>query len=203
MSEQARPDIRVVVLGDSLVTATGDPKAMGWLGRVATRTPASSPHLEFYPLAVPYETSTLLLERWAREVSLRFAPDTQNRLVIMLPNTDPLAGVTLSRSRLNIATIVDEARKAGIESFLIGPTPHQNADFNREIEHLASGWEDVANRRGIPFVDCFRPLVDHEGWNSELRESVHGNPGQLGHGLIAWLVLNGGWLQWLGLTEGD
>jgi hypothetical protein len=25
-------------------------------------------------------------------------------------------------------------------------------------------------------------------------------PGQIGHGLIAWLVLNRGWYEWLGLS---
>jgi acyl-CoA thioesterase I len=27
--------------------------------------------------------------------------------------------------------------------------------------------------------------------------SIHGLPGQVGHGLIAWLVLNRGWYEWL------
>jgi hypothetical protein len=28
-------------------------------------------------------------------------------------------------------------------------------------------------------------------------------PGQTGYGLMAWLVLNRGWYQWLGLEEGE
>jgi hypothetical protein len=64
---------------------------------------------------------------------------------------------------------------------------------------LATGFEDVANRRGVPFVDCFRPLVEHEGWNQEVAELANGQIGQIGHGLIAWLVLNRGWYEWLGL----
>ena len=54
---------------------------------------------------------------------------------------------------------------------LIGPTPHRNKELNSEVEHLASGFEDVADRRGVPFVDCFRPLVEHEGWNLEIETS--------------------------------
>jgi hypothetical protein len=107
----------------------------------------------------------------------------------------------LSRSRLNVATIIDEAKRSGIESFLVGPTPSLNPALNPEIEQLSNGFADVAGRRKIPFVDCFSPLVNHEGWNNDLAASSQGLPGQIGHGLIAWLVLNRGWYDWLGLTN--
>lgn len=201
MESESRRDARVVVLGDSLITAAGDPKGMGWLGRVIAKTPSVEPRIDFYQLAVPDETSTMLIERWTTEVSRRFSNDTDNYLVVALSNLDPAAGVSISRSRLNLATILDESAKAGIKCFVVGPTPPRNPELNREIEHLASGYEDVATRRAIPFVDCFRPLVDHEGWNEELANSAHGLPGQVGHGLIAWLVLNRGWYQWLDIPE--
>jgi acyl-CoA thioesterase-1 len=200
MTEQARRNIRIVVLGDGLVSAAGDPKGMGWVGRVTAKTPSTSPRIDIFVLPAPDETTSMLAERWTDEVKRRFSADTENRLVIALSNADPAAGISISRSRLNIATIVDEAKRAGIESFLVGPTPHRNPELNSEIEHLASGFEDVAARRGIPFVDCFRPLVDHEGWNEEIDLAENHLPGQIGHGLIAWLVLNRGWYEWLGLS---
>jgi hypothetical protein len=193
MTEQARRNIRIVVLGDGLVTAAGDPKGMGWIGRVTAKTPSTSPRIDIFTLPAPDETTSMLAERWTDEVKRRFSADTENRLVIALSNADPAAGISISRSRLNIATIVDEAKRAGIESFLVGPTPHRNPELNSEIE-------DVAARRGIPFVDCFRPLVDHEGWNEEINLAENHLPGQIGHGLIAWLVLNRGWYEWLGLS---
>jgi hypothetical protein len=200
MTEQARRNIRIVVLGDGLVSAAGDPKGMGWVGRVTAKTPSTTPRIDIFTLPAPDETTSMLADRWTDEVKRRFSADTENRLVIALSNSDPAAGISISRSRLNIATIVDEAKRAGIESFLVGPTPHRNPELNSEIEHLASGFEDVASRRGIPFVDCFRPLVDHEGWNEEITLAENHLPGQIGHGLIAWLVLNRGWYEWLGLS---
>ena len=200
MTEQARRNIRIVVLGDGLVSAAGDPKGMGWVGRVTAKTPSDAPRIDIFTLPAPDETTSMLADRWTDEVKRRFSADTENRLVIALSNADPAAGISISRSRLNIATIVDEAKRAGIESFLVGPTPHRNPELNSEIEHLASGFEDVAARRGIPFVDCFRPLVDHEGWNEEINLAENHLPGQIGHGLIAWLVLNRGWYEWLGLS---
>jgi len=200
MTDQARRNIRIVVLGDGLVSAAGDPKGMGWVGRVTAKTPSNRPRIDIFTLPAPDETTSMMAERWTDEVKRRFSADTENRLVIALSNADPAAGISISRSRLNIATIVDEAKRAGIESFLVGPTPHRNPELNSEIEHLASGFEDVAARRGIPFVDCFRPLVDHEGWNEEITLAENHLPGQIGHGLIAWLVLNRGWYEWLGLS---
>ena len=197
MQQDTRRDVRIVILGDGIISAAGDPKGMGWVGRVTSKTPANSPRVEIFALPAPDETTSMLAERWQSEVQRRFSAETENKLVIALSNHDPAAGISISRSRLNIATIIDEAKRAGIESFLVGPTPHRNAELNTEVEHLASGFEDVASRRGIPFVDCFRPLVEHEGWNLEIETSEQGIPGQVGHGLIAWLVLNRGWYEWL------
>jgi acyl-CoA thioesterase-1 len=195
--------IRVVVLGDTLVSTSGDPKGTGWLGRVMARTPIEEPQIDVFALPAPDETSAALGERWNTEVQRRFSPNTENRLVIMMPNSDPAAGISLSRSRLNLANILDDAKRLGVECFVIGPTPHRNPELNPEIEHLVAGFEDVCSRRQVTFVDCFTPLVENEGWNTEVREGQSGLPGQVGHGLIAWLVLNRGWYPWLQLPEQD
>ena len=194
-------EIRVVIIGDSLVSASGDPKGMGWLGRVLARTPVIEPQIDVYALPSPDETSAKLLERWNGEVQQRMAAGVENRLVLVLPNIDPAAGISISRSRLNVATILDDASRRGVECFVIGPAPHRNPELNKEIEHLSAGFEDVCARRGVHYVDCFTPLIGHEGWNSEISSDPSGRPGQIGHGLIAWLVLNRGWHEWLGLPE--
>jgi len=194
-------EIRVVIIGDSLVSASGDPKGMGWLGRVLARTPVVEPQIDVYALPSPDETSAKLLERWNGEVQQRMAAGVENRLVLVLPNIDPAAGISISRSRLNVATILDDASRRGVECFVIGPAPHRNPELNKEIEHLSAGFEDVCARRGVHYVDCFTPLIGHEGWNSEISSDPSGRPGQIGHGLIAWLVLNRGWHEWLGLPD--
>lgn len=193
--------MRIVVLGDSLASASGDPKGMGWLGRVMARTPVEHPQIDVYALPNPGETTAQLASRYASEARSRFSPDSENRLVLVLPNADPSAGLSISRSRLNIATVLDEAKRAGIECLVVGPTPHRNPELNVEIEHLVAGFEDVCSRRGITFVDCFTPLVEHEAWITETNAAAGGRPGQIGHGLIAWLILNRGWYEWLGLQE--
>lgn len=193
--------VRLVILGDTLASSSGDTKGIGWLGRVMARTPIEEPRIDTYVLAAPDQTSAMIAERWQTEAIKRFSENTVNKLVVLMPNSDPAAGISISRSRLNLANILDEARKNGIEVFVIGPTPSRNPELNPEIEHLVTGFEDVCSRRQVPFVDCFTPLLEHEGWNSEVRLGRSGLPGQIGHGLLAWLVLNRGWHQWLGVAE--
>ena len=197
----AKKTVRIIVLGDLMVSPSGDPRSLGWLGRVLSRSFSDELNIEVIALPVPGETTASLGERWWPELERRMAGADELRLVVALGNTDPAAGISISRSRLNLATILDEARKRQIEPFVVGPVPSRFEDQNPEIEHLAWGFEDVANRRQIPFVDCFKPLVEHEGWRNEMAESSNGVPGQVGYGLIAWLVLNRGWNEWLGLAE--
>ena len=48
--------LRIVVIGDELAAGAGDPKGLGWVGRVAARTvPPVAP--TFLTLAVPGENS--------------------------------------------------------------------------------------------------------------------------------------------------
>lgn len=200
MSEPRR-NIRIVVMGDDLVSAGGDPKGMGWVGRVIAKTQSEYPKIDFYALATPEINSAGMSEIWLEEAGRRFSADTDNRLILCLNANDINSGISMSRSRLNLANILDTALSKGVQCFVVSPIPSRNPQLNYDIEHLAAGFEDVAARRSLPFVDAFRPLVDHQGFNDELRNSNFGQPGQLGHGLIAWLVLNQGWYRWLDLPE--
>lgn len=199
--QQLESSLRVIVLGDQLVTASGDPKGMGWVGRVQARTPQVDPTIELITLPFPDDTSLTLNKRWLAEVQPRQNQLGRTQIAIALGHHDIRAGLSTSRSRLNLATVLDDAIKYGLEPFVIGPVPHKESALNTDIEQLTWGFEDVCARRNVPFVDCFHPLLGHEGWNNELQNSPSGLPGQVGYGLIAWLVLNRGWNAWLGVEE--
>lgn len=201
--QQLESSLRVIVLGDQLVSASGDPKGMGWVGRVQARTPQVDPTIELITLPFPDDTSLTLNKRWLSEVQPRQNQLGRTQLAIALGHHDIRAGLSTSRSRLNLATILDEAIKYGLEPFVIGPVPHKEAALNSDVEQLSWGFEDVCARRNVPYVDCFHPLLGHDGWNNELQNSPSGLPGQIGYGLIAWLVLNRGWNAWLGVEEAE
>ena len=191
--------LRLAVVGDELVAGAGDPKGLGWVGRVTARTPTPDP-LTVLTLAVPGETTTGLGARWDDEASRRWSPDTDNRLVIALGRADLAAGLSLARSRLNLANILDVADQRRIPAFVVGPPPGATADGER-LADLSAAFADVAARRRVPFVDTYTPLAAHDQWLGDLAAGDGVLPGQAGYGLMAWLVLHTGWHAWLGLPD--
>jgi lysophospholipase L1-like esterase len=191
--------LRLAVVGDELVAGAGDPKGLGWVGRVTARTPTPEP-LTVMTLAVPGETSTALGARWDDEVTRRFSPEADNRLVVALGRADAAAGLSLARSRLNLANILDVAEQRKIPAFVVGPPPGGTADADK-LADLSAAYADVATRRRVPFVDTYTPLAAHDQWLGDLAAGDGILPGQAGYGLMAWLVLHTGWHAWLGLPD--
>lgn len=198
MTDAGEAARRICVVGDEFVAGVGDPKGLGWTGRVAARTPGRS---AFFALGVPGEATPGLLARWQSETGRRFADDTDNRLVVGLGRGDLDEGVSLARSRLNLANVVDDAVARGIGVLVVGPAPAADAATHGRVGELADAFADVCERRKVPFVDCFGPLEQHEQWYADFAAGDGVHPGQAGYGLLAWLVLHGGWYSWLGLPQ--
>lgn len=192
-------ELRLAVVGDELVAGAGDPKGLGWVGRVTARTPLPDPPTVM-TLAVPGETSTELGGRWDAEVSRRLHPEADNRLVVALGRADVAAGLSLARSRLNLANVLDVAEQRRMPAFVVGPPPGDAADGD-QLAELSAALGDVAARRRVPYVDMYSPLAAHDQWLADMAVSPRHLPGQAGYGLMAWLVLHTGWHQWLGLPD--
>ncbi|QHT55099.1 lysophospholipase [Cellulomonas sp. H30R-01] len=192
-------ELRLAVVGDELAAGVGDPKGLGWVGRVVARTPSPEP-LTALTLAVPGETTSGLGARWEDEVGRRLSADADNRLVVALGRADVDAGLSLARSRLNLANILDVAEQRRIPAFVVGPPPGSTAD-SEKLADLSAAFADVATRRRVPYVDTFTPLAAHDQWLGDLATGNGVLPGQAGYGLIAWLVLHTGWHAWLGLPD--
>ena len=191
--------VRLVVVGDELAAGAGDPRALGWVGRVAARTSTPGP-LAVLTLAVPGENTTQLGARWDQEASRRWVPEADNRLVVALGRADADAGLSLARSRLNLANILDVAEQRRVPAFVVGPPPG-SPDQAQHLAELSAAYADVAGRRRVPYVDTYTPLVAHDQWLADLASGDGQLPGQAGYGLIAWLVLHTGWHTWLGLPD--
>jgi len=191
-------DLAIVFLGASLVAGVGDPKGHGWVTRVVGRTQHPDLELTAYNLGVRGDTSADVLQRWASEVPLRWAGRTERRVVLSVGTNDVASGITLARHRLNLANLLDDAASSGVGVFVVSPPPTADAELNERLEVLVDAQADVCARRGVPFVDCYAPLMGHDQWRTDLAaSSVENHPGQAGYGLIAWLVLHNGWADWL------
>ncbi len=192
-------DVRICVVGDSFVTGFGDPKALGWTGRVIARTRPDEVDLTLYDLGVRGDSSADVLSRWREETARRWREGCDNRLVVAMGTGDVDGPLTIARSRLNLANIVDAAMAQGLSPFVVGPPPALDQDFNGRLEHVVTAQQDVCSRRSVPYVDCLHPLLTHEQWYSDLAAGDGLHPGAAGYGLLAWLVLHSGWGRWLGV----
>lgn len=195
-----RRDVCVVVLGGALAVGIGDPKALGWVTRVLGRTRADDLRLTAYNLAVVGDTTAMIGQRIEREAEERWAGHAERRLVVAPGPEDARAGISIARHRLNLANALDTAGTAGISSFVVGPAPTGDEDFDEVLATYAEAQADVCSRRDVPFVDCMTPLRRYEQWHTDLAAG-DGLPGQAGYGLIAWLVLNNGWRAFMGVAD--
>lgn len=193
-------NIRIVAVGDELLSGVGDSRALGWFGRVMARTPQNIASVAAYNLAAPGEGSELLNSRWFEEAARRFSQGADNRLVIAPSTLDVDLDITSARSRLNLANMVDMASQNNVKVLVVGPPPTLDAERNRRIADLSAAYADVVTRRNHVYVDTFNPLLHHEQWRNDLAAN-DGRPGQSGYGLMAWLVLHRGWYSWLNLPE--
>jgi acyl-CoA thioesterase-1 len=194
--------LSICVVGDALVAGVGDPKSLGWVGRVAARTPQDERPVTVFSLGVPGDTTADLATRWWEECRRRYPPDLAGcRLVLGLGHGDAWQGLSIPRSRLNLANILDEAHSRGLPCFVVGPPPVTQQADNGRYEELSATYADVCRRRNVPYVDTFTPLVTHEDWMTDLAAGDGEHPRQAGYGLMAWLVLHSGWYEWLGVPR--
>lgn len=189
---------RICVIGDELVAGIGDPKALGWVGRVLARTEVPA-HTQLYPLALPMESTTQLAQRWETECYPRFARDATNKLIVAVGAHDVDAGLSTPRTRLNLANILDVAAANGIETMLVSPPPLRCSD-QRHLQRLSTACHDVAERRHIPFIDMYTPLAGHDQWHDDIALSASGFPSQAGYGLMTWIMLHSGWFEFTGMS---
>ena len=192
-------ETRIHFIGDELVAGYGDPRALGWAGRVMARTPRD---LEAFwaTLAVPRETTVQLADRWPSEVALRSTRTGVNRLVIGLGAADVGSGISPARSRLALANILDEAAGEQRSCLVVGPPPLPSVspDATAALSRAAT---EVCHRRRVPYVETFEPLRNHDQWITDVAAAGGDHPGQAGYGLLAWLVLHRGWYEWLGVSQ--
>jgi hypothetical protein len=189
-------DVRVCVFGDSFVAGVGDPKALGWVGRVAARTPPSTGvDLTAYPLGVRGEATEEVVVRMPMESAPRFARGDEHRVVLAPGVADAHRGVPVARS---VAALEFGLSSVSVPALVVGPPPVGDEAMVARIGELDAAWADVCASRGVPYIPTFGPLSAKASWQqARADDGVH--PDQTGYGLLAYLVLNGGWYSWLGV----
>ncbi|RIQ13610.1 GDSL-type esterase/lipase family protein [Jiangella rhizosphaerae] len=189
-------DVRVCVFGDSFVAGVGDPKSLGWVGRVAARTPPSTGvDLTAYPLGVRGEATEEVVVRMPMESAPRFARGDEHRVVLAPGVADAHRGVPVARS---VAALEFGLSSVSVPALVVGPPPVGDDAMVARIGELDAAWADLCARREVPYIATFGPLSANSAWQrARADDGIH--PDQTGYGLLAYLVLNGGWYPWLGV----
>jgi acyl-CoA thioesterase I len=188
--------VRVCVFGDSFVAGTGDPKALGWVGRVAARTPPSTGvDLTAYPLGVRGETTEEIVVRMPLESAARFARGDEHRAVIASGINDADRGIDPAKSA---AALDFGLASAGVPILVVGPPPVGDDNLQARIADIDAAFAEVCHRHEVPYLATYGPLAGKKPWlEAKADDGVH--PNQTGYGLLAYVVLHGGWYEWLGV----
>lgn len=201
-----QPRIRVIALGDELLAGVGDSRALGWIGRAVASSQGPGARIDLFSAALPGETSAQLADRWDADVTARRDAEGQadgtvdHRVVIALGRSDVASGLSLARARLNLAKVLDGLERLRTPVFVVGPPPSRDRHVTSSVRELSVAYADVCARRRIPYIDTVAGLEGHEQWEGDLASSPGDHPGQTGYGLMAWLVLHGGFSEWLGAS---
>lgn len=200
--------IQNLIIGDELLCGTGDKRGIGWLGRVMGRVRPTQPTFTI-PVIYPHLSLTQLLENWEADYLSRKNDNADNRLVLALGLADVVAKTSCARARLYLASILDRARQLQLTVNVIGPPPlflpDQEPQLFSEYSQFDYACHEVCQRRGINYISFAKALAEVENWKTDIGAGNwvkagfdYNYPGQTGYGMMAWLILQEGWEQWIG-----
>lgn len=186
-------DVRLCVFGDALVAGFGDPKALGWVGRITARTPPSTGiALTAYPLGVRGEAIEEIVVRMPLESASRFARGDEHRVVIAPGVVDAERDVPVPRA----AAALDFGLTAtGVPSLVVGPPPLGDGALLERVAELDSAYAATCERLEVPYITTFAGLNGRGPWHDARTDDGH--PNQTGYGLLTRVILDGGWYKWL------
>ena len=175
-------DVRLAVVGDAFAAGVGDPKALGWVGRVVARSQSPDLALTVYNLG----RARRLHGRRARALARGDRPAVRAR---RRPPPGRRIGARrrrarasrLARTRLNLANVLDDAAAYSMPPFVVGPPPSSTSRSTSGCEVVADAQADVCARRPCRSWTASSRCCTHEQWQSDLAtgDGVHPGPGRL------------------------
>ncbi len=197
-------DRRILCFGDSFVAGVGDPTGLGWVGRVVAASFAAGRPITAYNLGVRRDTSSDVAKRWRAEADVRLGvADARFGVVFSFGTNDATAEdgalrVAADRSVDNLAQMIDDAHALDLDVFVVGPAPVGEPAQDARIGELSAAFAVVASERDVSCVDTLTALSATPEWTAEAAANDGAHPGAGGYSALAQLILEGGWIDWLG-----
>jgi acyl-CoA thioesterase I len=122
----------IVVLGDSLSAAYGIAQARGWVALLAERLQREHPDYSVVNASISGDTSA----GGAARVAKTLAQHKPSILVLELGANDGLRGLPVAQMKQNLASMIEQAQKAGARVVLVGMKlpPNYGPDYTRAFE---------------------------------------------------------------------
>jgi lysophospholipase L1-like esterase len=195
----------LMFFGDSHTAGSGDPAALGWVGRAAATALGEGIPLTPYNLGVGGETSVEVAARWRAEALPRLPAEGEGdpRAVFAFGVNDVTLRngtlrCSLDESLASLERVLEDAGALGMRSFVVGPAAIDDEAENERIAELSRAFEALCVPRQVPFVPLAEELRGSEPWRRELAAGDGAHPGARGYEEMARLVLAAGWIDWLG-----
>ncbi|HVD37304.1 MAG TPA: GDSL-type esterase/lipase family protein [Solirubrobacterales bacterium] len=192
----------LMFFGDSHTAGSGDPAALGWVGRAAAAALEAGIPLTAYNLGVGGETSVEVAARWRAEALPRLPAEGDPRAVfafgvndLTLRNGAPRCSHEESLGALE--RVLDGADALGMRNCVVGPAAIDDEAENERIAELSRAFQEICARREAPFVPLVEDLRSSEPWRRELAAGDGAHPDARGYEEMARLVLAAGWIDWL------
>jgi len=195
-------NIRLFFIGDSFINGTGDPEALGWVGRVCAALQTAGTELTFYNLGIRGDTTTLIARRWQAEVQCRLAPDSQAAFVFSFGANDInfLDGqqrVEGAKSLENAQAILATAQAMGPVLMLGSPPVADDPAANQRLASLCDAIESLCQRQNIPYISTWEAMSATPVWKEEAIANDGAHPRAAGYQALATLVQRSPvWQKW-------
>jgi acyl-CoA thioesterase-1 len=195
--------MRLCFIGDSFVNGTGDPQALGWVGRVSAAARRRGRDVTCYNLGIRGDSSADIARRWHEEAARRLPAGVDGRLVFSFGANDCRSEHGAPRIACDVslanARRILGAAKALHPTLMLGPPPLSgDAAADARIATLSSALAALCAELAVPYLDLYRPLAAIPLWRIELASGDGAHPATAGYALIADLVEGwSAWQEWL------
>ncbi|TFV61872.1 UNVERIFIED_ORG: G-D-S-L family lipolytic protein [Bacillus sp. AZ43] len=195
-------DLRVCFVGDSFVAGVGDPRHLGWAGRLAAGSHRAGRPLTAYNLGVRRDTSADVAGRWRAECRSRLPEGADCRVVVSFGVNDATVDddgrprVAAGRSAAHLDAMLAGAERARWAALVVGPPPVADRAHNERTAVLDEGFAGVCAARGVGYVRVLPALLDEPAWMDEVAVGDGAHPAAAGYDALARLV-RPHWQAWL------
>jgi lysophospholipase L1-like esterase len=191
-------DIRICYIGDSFVKGAGDPKMLGWAGRLSQMSQRSGEEITHYNLGVRRDTSYDILTRWEREAHVRLPSFSINCVVFSFGVHDSI--IENSRARVSLVDSMKNAReilgiaKVKYNVAMIGPPPIDDDYQNSRIKSYDEAYATVCQMLGVNYLSIFDMLLSNQDWLNEVKVNDGIHPRENGYEILSRYIYN--WEGW-------